>query len=188
MIGSAADGTLHVISEIALQHAHLSSLVIGQYVRDQVALLALVDGLEISRCERGDAVPPVDVGLAFVAEEERAAIIGAQDDHSLGFWPEITYLAVSGSAPEMVRSNGEQPAAAQVSEDQAGVAVLAAHQREVEHVSAGAVHGYGFRKDDAIPSVGGHVVHQDRPRGCVGHVDEGSAVRIVVRDDILQPG
>lgn len=77
MIGPAADGALHVIREIALQHAHLPSLVIGHYVCDQVALVAFVDGLETSGHERCRAVPSVDVRLAFEPEEECAAVICA---------------------------------------------------------------------------------------------------------------
>lgn len=190
MIGAAADGALHVVREVALEDAHLSPLVIGHDVSRQGAFAtgALVDGLEVGGYERGGAVPSVDLGLALVAEEERAAVVRAQDDQLLRFRTAIDYLAVGVTAPEMVRSDGEQTAAAQVREEQARATVFVARQREIEHVPAIAVHGHRLRKYDAVSATRGHVVHQDRSRGCVGHVDEDAAVRIVVGHDVLQPG
>lgn len=90
------------------------------------------------------------------------------------------------SASQVVRSNGEQPAAAQIREDQAGATIVAAHQSEVQHIPARAVHGHGLGKDDAISSAGSHVVHQDGSCGCVRHVDEDAAVQIVIGDDVLE--
>lgn len=188
MIGAAADGALHVIREVALQDAHLSPLVIGHDVRGQGALGARIDGLEVGGYEGRLAVPSVNLGSALVTEEERVAVVGAQDDEPRGFQPEIVYLAVSVAVPKMIRTDGEQTVAAQIREEQAGATVLPVHQREVKHVPAAAVHGHGLRKDDAVSATRGHVVHQNRPRGRVGHVDEHAPVRIVIRHDVLQPG
>lgn len=188
VIGAAADGALHVIREVALQHAHSSPLVIGHDVSGQGALLALVDGLEVGFHEGGEAVPPVDLGVALVSEEKRAAVVRAQDDQSLGFYSKIVYLAVGITAAQMIRADREYSAAAQIREDQAGATVLAAHKCEVEHVSAVAAYGHGLRKDDAVSATGGHVVDQNRSRGCVRYVDEDAAVRIVVRYNVLQSG
>lgn len=188
MIGSAADGALHIIREVALEDAHSASLVIGRYVSGQGALGALVNGLEVGWHEGRDAVPSVDLGLALVAEEERAAVVRAKDDHLLGFRAAVLYLAVGVTAPEMIRSDAEQTAAAQVCEEQAGATVTVACQSQIEHVSAVAVQGHCLRKYNAVSATRGHVVYQDRPGGCVGHVDEDAAVRIVIRHDVLQSG
>lgn len=185
LIGSAADGALHVIREVALEDAHSFSLVIGHYVRGQVALFALVDGLEVGGHEGRIALPSVDLGFALVAEEERVAVVRAKDDHPLGFRTQVVYLAVSVTASEMIRSDAEQTAAAQVREEQAGATIVPARQSQIEHISAIAVHGHCLRKYDAVSATWGHVVHQDRPGGCVGHVDEDAAVRIVIRHDVL---
>jgi len=152
MSDSAADGTLHVVREVALEDAHTSPLVIGYDVsrQDVLALLVFVDGLEISGYEGRDGVPSVDFVLALVAEEERAAVVRAQDDYLLGFQPAILYLAVGGTVPEMIRSDGEQSVAAQICEEQAGVAVIVTRQSEIEHVSAVAVQGHRPRKHDAV--------------------------------------
>lgn len=190
VIRSAADGALHVIREVALEDAHPSPLVIGHDVSRQGAIVTgtLVDGLEVGRYEGGDGVPSVDLGLALVAEEERATVVRAQDDQLLRFWTAVVYLAVGVTAPEMIRADGEQTAAAQVREEEAGATILVAHQSEIEHVSAIAVRGHRLRKYDAVSTTRGHVVHQDRSRRCVGHVDEDAAVRIVVGHDVLQSG
>lgn len=188
VIGAAADGALHVIREVALEDAHLSPLVIGDDVRGQGALGARVDGLEVAGHEGGLAVPSVHLGAALVPEEERAAVIRSQDDESRGFHPEIVHLALSVSVSQMIRADGEQPVAAQVREEQAGATVLSVHQREIQHVPAVAVHGDRLWEDDAISATRGHVVHQNRPRGRVGDVDEHASVRIVVRHDVLQSG
>lgn len=129
MIGAAADGALHVIREVALQDTHLAPLVIGHDVCGQGALGAGVDRLEVGRHEERVGVPSVDLGVALVTEEERVAVVGAQDDETRGLDAEIVYLALGVSVPEVIRSDGEQTAAAQVREDEAGATVLAVHQR-----------------------------------------------------------
>lgn len=189
MVCPAADGALHVVREVALEDAHSVPLVIGHDVSCQGAALdVLVDRLEVGGHEGRGAVPSVDLGLALVAEEDRAAVVRAQDDQLLRFLSKVVYLTVGVTAPQMIRADGEQTAAAQVREEQAGAAVLVAHQSEIEHVPAVAAHGHRLRKHDAVSATRGHVVHQDRPRGRVGHVDEDAAVRIVIRHDVLQPG
>lgn len=190
MIGPAADGALHVIREVALEDAHQSSLVIGHDVSCQGAFEsgALVDDLEVVGHEGRDGVPSVDLVLALVAEEDRAAVVRTQDDYLLRFRSAIVYLALGVTAPEMVRSDAEQTTAAQVCEEQAGATILVAYQSEIEHVSAIAIQGHRLRKHDAISMTRGHVIHQNRSRGCVGHVDEDTAIRIVVGHDVLQSG
>lgn len=163
MVGAAADGALHVIREVALQHAHLAPLVIGHDVRGESALGAGVDGLEVNGNEGRGAVPSVDLGVALVPEEERVAVVGAQKDETRRLDAEIVYLSLGVTVPEVIRADGEQTAAAQVCEDKAGATVLVMHQREVQHVPAAAVHRHGLRKDDAVAATRGHVVHQDRP-------------------------
>lgn len=145
MIDSAANGALHIIWEVAFEDAHSIPLVIGHDVSGQGALGALVDRLEVGGQERREAVPSVDLGLALVAEEERATVVRAQNDQLLGFHSKIVYLAVGVTASEMIRSDGEHAAAAQVREDQAGATVIVAHQSEIEHVPAIAVHGHRLR-------------------------------------------
>lgn len=144
VIGPAADGALHVIREVALEDAHLASLVIGHDVSCQGAFKsgALVDELEVVGHEGRDGVPSVDLILALVAEEKRAAVVRAQDDYLLRFLSAIVYLALGVTAPEMVRSDGEQPTAAQVREEQAGATIMVAYQSEIEYISAIAVHGH----------------------------------------------
>lgn len=188
MISAAADGALHVIGEVALQDAHAAPLVIGGDVRGQGALGARVDGLEAGLHEGRIGLPSVHLGAALVTEEERVTVVGAQDDEAGGFQSEIVYLALGVTVPEMIRTNGEQTAAAQIREDEAGATVLMMNQREIQDVPAGAVHGHGLRKDDAISATRGHVVHEDRPRGRVGDVDEHATVRIVIGHDVLQAG
>lgn len=188
VVGAAADGALHVIREVALQHAHLIPLVIGHDVRGEGALGAGVDGLEVGGHEERAAVPSVHLGVALVPEEERVTVVGAQEDETPGLRAEIVYLALGVAVPEVIRADGEQTAAAQVREDEAGPAVLVVHQREVQHVPAVAVHRHGLRQDDAVAATRGHVAHQDRPWGRVRHVDEDPTVRTVVRHDVLQSG
>lgn len=188
MTDAAAHRALHVVREIALQHAHPSPLVIGRDVGGEAALVAPVNELVAIGRERHLAVPFVDPAVALETEEERATVVRAQHDRASGFRAEIANPAVGQSLPEMVGTNGEQPAAAQVREDQASAAVPVMRESEVEHVSAGAIRGDRLRKDDAVAATRGHVVHQDRPHGRVGHVDEDPAVRIVVRHDVLQSG
>lgn len=185
MISAAADGALHVIREVALQDAHAAPLVIGGDVRGQGALGARVDGLEIGLHEGSIGLPSIHLGVALVTEEERVTVVGAQDNEPGGFQPEIVYLALGVTVPEMIRSNGEQTVAAQIREDEAGATVLMVHQREIKNVPAVAVYGHGLRKDDAISATRGHVVHQDCPRGRVGDVDEHATVRIVISHDVL---
>lgn len=189
MIGSAANGTLHVIREVALENAHPSPSVIGYDVSRQGAFVAvLVNGLEVGGHEGRDAVPSVDLAVAFVTEEDRATIVCSQNDYLLRFYSKIVYFALGVAASEMIRSNAEHAAAAQICKEQASATVIVAHQSEIEHVSAVAVQSHRLRKYDAISTTRGHVVHQDRSRGCVGHVDEDAAVWIVVRHDVLESG
>lgn len=176
VVGAAADGALHVIREVALQDAHLAPLVIGHDVRGQGALGAAVNRLEVGGHEGRVDVPSVDLGVALVPEEERASVVGAQDDETRGLDSEVVYLALGVSVSQVIRSDGEQAVAAQVREDEAGAAILVVHQRQVQHVSATAVHGHRLGEDDAVAATGSHVVHQDRPRSRVRHVDEDPSV------------
>jgi len=188
VIDPAADRALHVIREIALQHAHATSLVISQNLSRQGALSALIDHLEVGGHEGRLAVPPVHLRVALVPEEERVAVVRAEDDEASRFWPDVVYSAVSGASAEMFRADEEHAAAAQVREDQTRAAVLAAHQRQVEHVSAIAVHEHGLWKNHAVSSTRGHIVHQDCPGRRVRHVDEDATVRTVICHDVLQSG
>jgi len=189
MIGSAADGTLHVIREVALKNAHLSSPVIGYDVSRQGAFVAvLVDGLEVGGYEGRDAVPSVDLAVAYVSEEDSTTVVCAQNDYLLRFHSKILYPALGIATSEMIRSDAEHAAATQVRKEQASTTVIVTHQSEIEHVSAIAVQSHRLRKYDAVSTTRGHVVYQDRSRGCVGHVDEDAAVWIVVRHDVLKSG
>ena len=90
---------------------------------DQGTVGAGVHLVETPWDERIGRVPSVNVRLALVPEEERAAIVRAQEDHLLRLGAEVVDLPVRGTIPQMLGPDREHTAAAQVGEDQAGAAV-----------------------------------------------------------------
>jgi len=87
--GSASNAVLHVIREIALQDSHRVPLVIGHGMGHQLAGLAAVNRLEVGLHECGVRVPAVHLRVALVAEEDRRAVVRADDDHATGLLAEI---------------------------------------------------------------------------------------------------
>jgi len=87
--GPAANAVLHVIWEIALQDPHRIPLVIGDRMGHQLAGLAAVNWLKVRLRKRGVRVPAVDLRVALVPEENRRAIVRANDDHATGLLAEI---------------------------------------------------------------------------------------------------